>query len=115
MNEPTTLALLSELLQLMLRYEAELTAYHQVFQHMERKTVQAGHEFTGWVGVRRILADPRVAIEASVCYANCLQVLQVPSPKNLEAALAEIRNLTARRNQDPSLDPLPSDDKSPVN
>jgi hypothetical protein len=116
MDEPETLTLISELLRLLRAYESELTAYYQVFQHMERKTVAAGHPFTGWIGLQKILDDPRLLVESSALYANCTRFRDDPSLNNLEAALAEIANLVAQRSRNPSVDPDPMASKdAPVN
>jgi hypothetical protein len=109
MDEAKVKKLILDLLRLLMTYELELTAYSQVSQACRKQLAECGARFDVEAALQKISSDPRAHAEAKILYASCAHLLQSWTPPNLDAALAELKNLIAQRNQEPSLSPLDSD------
>jgi hypothetical protein len=114
MEDPKERLLFSEMIRLLVTYEVELTSYHLVFESVEREATKAGIQLNIRRSLKNLAASPALHLEARALYEPFRGLVQSMNSQNLDSALAGIKNLIARRNQEPSLDPTASDN-SPVN
>jgi hypothetical protein len=91
--------LVKEMLQMLITFEIELTAYHLVLQKAQENFIEAKIPWDMMSNVRGVIKTPALHTEAEAEYAPFFALLQRLTPENLQVALACIRRRAARQNE----------------
>src|SRR5271163_2018235 len=105
MDEAKIRLLILQMTRLLVTYEMELTAYHITVSAVDQKSTVAGKPFKAMESVVRLLSNQELCREARALYEPLSGLRDSITPQALDASLASMQNLIARRNNEPSIDP----------
>jgi hypothetical protein len=101
MDEAKLKRVLSGMVDLLVAYEIELTAFRTVFGMVENEARKAGMPFNITNAVNGLITSPSIRIGAEQRYTKLLQIQKAVTPESLDLALAGIRDIIAHRTGQP--------------
>ncbi len=97
MDEAKLRELIVLMLRLLMTYEAEMTAYHQVLEHVDRGMLSEGRDLHIQQGLANLANSMAMYVEVEAAYAGFHAIQQQITPASLDAAIATIRRILEDR------------------